>query len=140
MSAWSCRVADRAFEPVRVLAQQPRVHGVKDRRPHPASDRLAEQVGEPQAQLPGHSDAEGDGENLRRSRPAGGQQVGRPVGQGAGLAGAGSGEQQQRAAAVGDGPGLFGRQPGEQVFGPGRRVAARLGNGCGICHLLGLVR
>jgi hypothetical protein len=66
---------------------------VKRRRGHRPCNLLAEQVGQPQAQLAGGADAERDREDLSRPRPPGREQVRGSVGQRSCLAGTGPGEQ-----------------------------------------------
>ena len=107
-----------------VLAQQPRAHGVEGRGEHAARGAFAEQVGEPQPQLAGGAHAEGDGEDLARRRLPGGEQVRDAVGERAGLAGAGPGDDQQRPGAVADGLGLLGRQAGRAARRRRRRAGA----------------
>ena len=93
-----------------VLAQQPRAHGVKRRRGHRACDRLAEQVREPEPQLSGGADTEGDGEDLPRLRAPGTEEIRSSVCQRLCLAGTRAGEQQQGTAAVSYSLCLFGSQ------------------------------
>ena len=124
------RVALGAPEHAGVLAEQPRAHRVKRRRRDRAGDGFAEQIGEPQAELAGGTNAEGDREDLPRlSAPASDQERG-AVRQRAGLAGTRPREQQQRAGAERDGLRLLGGQPREQSLGPGRRriALARVGS------------
>ena len=120
-----------------VLAQQARADGVKRRGGHAARGLLAEQVGEPQPQLAGGAHAERDGEDLPRLRAAAGEQVRDAVRQRAGLAGAGPGDEQQRAAAVADRVRLLGRQPASRGSGPGGACSRAPGSGCVISHLRG---
>jgi hypothetical protein len=118
------RVALGAAEHRCVLAQQPRAHGVKRRRGHRACDRLAEQVREPEPQLSGGADTEGDCEDLPRLRAPGHEEIRSTVGQRLCLAGTRAGEQQQWTAAVSYGLCLFGSQIREQAIRAGRRVLA----------------
>jgi hypothetical protein len=92
-----------AGEHRRVLSEHPRADRVKGRRGHPAGDVFAEQVSQPQSQLAGGPDAEGDREDLPRVGGPCREQSGDAVNQCLGLPGAGPGDQQQRPGAVADG-------------------------------------
>ena len=108
-----------------------------ERRRHNCTrDGLSQQVGEPQPQLAGGTNAERDREDLPRLRAAAREQIRRTVGQRPGLAGARPGQQQQRAGAERDGLRLLGGQPREQALGPGRRVIAHARVGLGHTCLL----
>jgi len=67
---------------------------------HAARGLLAQQLGQAQAQLAGGAHAERRRKDLARRRAVGGQQVRDAVGERAGRAAAGTGEDQQRAGAV----------------------------------------
>ena len=94
-------------------AQHPRAGGVERHHPHRAHPAADQQLG-PVAHLPRRLVGERDREDLVRLGRVGRDQVGDPVGQHAGLARAGAGEDQQRALAVGDRLALGLVEPGEQ--------------------------
>ena len=104
----------RVAEPVGVGAQHAGAGGVEGHDPHRAGGAADEQL-DALAHLLRGLVGEGDGEDLVRARLAGAHQVGDPVGEDAGLAGAGAGEDQERPLAVHDGVALRGVQPGEQL-------------------------
>ena len=70
---------------------------VEGAQPAQALGRRADQVGDPLAHLARRLVGEGDGQQLPRPGPAGGQDVGQAGGQHPGLAGAGAGQHQHRA-------------------------------------------
>ena len=109
------REAARVAEALGLDPQQPRAGGVEGHHPHPPRDP-ADQRGDPLAHLVRGLVGEGDRQDLVRMRPAGRQQPGDPVGQGAGLARAGAGEDQQRALAEGDRLALRTVEAGEQAL------------------------
>ena len=113
------RVVDRerGFEPdaAGLAAQDPHAGGVEGRHPHPVGPR-PDQADDPLAHLAGGLVGERDGQDLARAHVAGGQQVGDPVGQHPGLAGAGAGHDEQRAALVDDGLALLRVEPLEQLL------------------------
>jgi hypothetical protein len=96
---------------------------------------FTEQVRQPQPELAGGADAEGDREDLPWLREPGGEQPRDAVGERLGLAGAGSGHQQQRAGPVADRLRLFGGQALKQRVGrAGRPGAQRVGTRRGVRH------
>ena len=99
-----------------LAAQDPHAGGVEGGHPHPVGAR-PDQADDPLAHLAGRLVGEGDGQHLARPHPPGRQQVGDPVGQDPGLARAGAGDDQQRAALVHDGLALLGVEPLEQRRG-----------------------
>ena len=115
----------RVAEPLGVDAQHPRAGGVEGRHPH-RPHRAADQLADPLAHLGRRFVGEGDREDLAGPGVAGGEQVGDPVGQDAGLARAGAGEDQQRPLAVFDRLALGRVEPREQALDP---VGAGLGRG-----------
>ena len=122
------RVCVGAPEHGGVLSEQPRADRVEGGGGDAARLLFAEQVGEPQPELAGGADAEGDGEDLPRLREPGGEQPGDAVGERLGLAGARAGQQQQRPGPVADGLRLLGGEAFEQgVVCAGRPGAAGVG-------------
>ncbi len=114
------RVVDRErggeAEPLRLAAQDPYARAVEGHDPHgvgPRSDELLDAL----LHLAGGLVGEGDRQDLARVDPALGQQVGDAVGQHAGLARTGTGNDEQRGAGVHDGCALLGVQPVEQRGG-----------------------
>jgi len=97
---------------------------VKRRGGHPACDGLSQQIGEPQPQLAGGTNAERDREDLPRLRATAREQIGGAVRERPGLAGARPGQQQERAGVERDGLRLLGGESREQALGPGRPVIA----------------
>jgi len=87
---------------VRVGAQHPRAGSMESQHPH-AARAAAQQQLDALAHLLGRLVRERDREQLVRPRLAAVDQVGDPVGEHAGLATAGAGEDQQRAVNVRDG-------------------------------------
>ena len=86
-------------QPIGVTAQDPQAGGVEGRDPHllaPGPHQLADPV----AHLPRGLVGERDGQHAPRRRVAGGQEVGDPSGQHAGLARTGPGHHQQRPTPV----------------------------------------
>ena len=75
------------------------------------------------AHLGGGLVGEGDRQHLARLHPARGEQVGDALGQHAGLARPGAGDDEQRAALVQHGLALLGVQAREQLLGVGARPA-----------------
>ncbi len=127
------REAARVAEPLSVGAQHPGAGRVEGRHPH-RPGRAADQRLDPLAHLLGGFVGEGDREDLARPGGAGRQQVGDPVGEHAGLAGAGAGQHQQRPLAVAHRLALRLVQLRQQPLGA---VGAGLGRGCfGLEHLL----
>ncbi len=113
------RVVDRELarvaEPLRLGAQHPGTGGVEGHQPH-RTHAAADQQPRALAHLPRRLVGEGDGQHLVGLDGAGGDQVGDPVGQHAGLARAGAGQDQLRPLAVGDGVPLGLVEPREQGF------------------------
>ena len=91
-------------------------------RPHRAADQVADALAHLRRRLVG----ERDREDLPGTGLPGRQQVGDPVGEDAGLAGAGAGEDQERAAGVLDRFALRRVEAGQQALDP---VGAGLGRG-----------
>ena len=88
-------------EPLGVRPQDPRAGRVE--RHHPHEPRHAtDQPLDPLAHLPRRLVGEGDREDLSRLSLPGGQQVGDPIREHAGLSGPGAGEHEQGSLAVGD--------------------------------------
>ena len=112
-------------EPLGVDAQHPRAGGVEGGHPH-RPHRAADQVADPLAHLGRRLVGEGDREDLPGAGLAGRQQVGDPVGEDAGLAGAGAGQDQQRPVGVLDRLALRRVEAREQPLDP---VGAGLGRG-----------
>ena len=113
-------------QPVGLPTQDPHARGVERRDPHrprPRTDRGLD----PLAHLGGGLVREGDGQDLARTRVAGGQQVGDPPGQDPGLARASTGHDEQRAATVLHGRALRRVEPCHQFDDLGGPV--RLGEG-----------
>ena len=109
------REARRVAEPLRLAAQHPPAGGVEGEDPGGA--RLpAEHPLEPLAHLAGRLVRERDREDLVRLRAVRADQVGDPMGQHAGLARAGSGDDEQRAVDVQDGFALGRIQAGEEII------------------------
>ena len=94
--------------------QDAHAHRVERADPHRLGAR-ADEGAHPLLHLAGGLVGEGDRQDLTRVRPAGGEQVGDPVGQHPGLARAGAGDDQQRRA-------RRGRRP-PAAAGSGRRAA-----------------
>ena len=90
------------------------MEGGHPHRPH----RAADQVADPLAHLRRRLVGEGDREDLAGAGLPGRQQVGDPVGEDAGLAGAGAGEDEQRPAGVLDRLALRRVEAGEQALDP----------------------
>ncbi len=86
-------------QPIGVTAQDPQAGGVEGRDPHLLAPG-PHQLGDPVAHLPGGLVGEGDGQHTPRRRVAGGQEVGDPSGQHAGLPRTGPGHHQQRTPPV----------------------------------------
>ncbi len=95
---------ERRLEPERlaVRAQDAHAHRVKRADPHRPCTR-ADELGHPLLHLAGGLVGKGDCEDLARTGTPLGQQVRHPAGKHAGLARAGAGHDQQRAAVVHDG-------------------------------------
>ena len=79
-----------------------------ERAGHDVPPALADEADDPLAQLGGGPVREGDREDPPRGDVLDADQVGDPVGEHAGLARAGAGQDQQRAVGRGDGAGLLG--------------------------------
>ena len=88
----------RVAEPLGLDPQEPRAGRVEGHHPHAPRD-TADQRGDALSHLVGRLVGEGDREDLVRVGASGGEQPGDPVGQGAGLAGPCSRENQQRPLA-----------------------------------------
>ena len=109
----------RVAEPPRFPAQDPDAGRVERQQPHGPSPRPGERRG-PGRHLPRRLVGERDGQDLGGRDAPLGQQVGDPVGQHAGLARAGPGHDEQRAALVHDGSALLRVQPVQEGIN-GRR-------------------
>ena len=96
----------------RLATQDPHAGRVERRHPHLLGDR-SHQGGDPLLHLVGRFVSEGDGEDLERRHAGLGDEPGDPVGEHAGLARSGPGNDQQGAIAVGDGLALDWVQAGE---------------------------
>ena len=96
-------VVDREVRPVaepgRLAPEDPAAGGVEGEDPDAAGD-LREEILQARAHLPGGLVREGDREDLVRLHADRGDQMGHPVGEDAGLARAGAGDDQQRAFGV----------------------------------------
>ena len=95
----------RVAEPVGVGAEHPGAGRVEGHHPHRAGGAADQQL-DPLAHLLRRLVGERDRQDLVRPRLAGAEQVGDPVGEHAGLARAGAGQDQQRPLAVRDGVAL----------------------------------
>ena len=80
-----------------VAAQEPPARGVERHHPHPGRGAAADEPLDPLAHLACGAVREGDGQDLGRPRPLGGDQVGDAVGEDARLARAGARHHQERA-------------------------------------------
>ena len=109
---------------VGLAAQDAHAGAVEGHDPHGPGAR-ADQARDALAHLGRGLVGEGDGEHLAGLHAAGGQQVGDAVGQHPGLARAGAGDDEQRAALVEHGLALLGVEPGEQLLGVGARAGRR---------------
>ena len=79
-----------------LLPQDPDAGRVERQDPHPPGDRTPEELPDPFRHLPGGLVREGDRQDLAGRHPAFADQIGDPVGQGAGLSGACPGDDQHR--------------------------------------------
>ena len=86
---------------------------------------LADEADDPLAELAGGPVRERDREDRPGPDVLDADEVGDPMGEDAGLAGAGAGEDQERALGRGDGPGLLGVQAPDDLLGAALRVRAR---------------
>ena len=97
--------------------------------PHPrhALDGFADDLADPLLHLARRLVGEGDGEDLPRTRTAGGEDMGEAGGQDAGLAGAGAGKHEHGPVKRLDGLALLGIEPFK--IRRGRRRTRHVGNG-----------
>ena len=118
-----------------VAAQDPGAEGVERARLDVPAGRLADERDDPLAQLAGGPVREGDGEDLPGRHAADADELGDPMGEHAGLARAGPGEDEERAVGRGDRARLLrvevGRDPrrerlrGRDLLGRGGRRRPR---------------
>ncbi len=114
-----------------------------ERAGHHVPPALADEADDPLAQLGGGPVREGDREDPPRGDVLDADQVGDPVGEDAGLARAGAGQDQQRAVGGRDGAGLLGvERPDDLVLALLERGGARgrVGRRDGRARILGLGR
>ncbi len=116
----------RVTEPLGLPAQDAHAGGVERHDPH-RPGLGPDQLGHPGGHLTGGLVGKGDGQDLARQHVPLGEQVGDPVGQHPGLARAGAGHDQQRAAGVDDGRPLLRIEPVQKSFSSRSGHLSRLG-------------
>ena len=103
-----------------VLADEPIPEGM-ERGDGGVGVAVRDQLVDPDLHLRRRLVGEGQGEDLRRPGPPGGDQPGDPTGHHLGLAGARPGDHEERTLAVGHRPALLGVEPAEQGIEAARR-------------------